>query len=164
MARKGRPKGDRKVRVDFRKNRGKTARDKGQWTRSVRDKTNKAEDADKSELVRAKGALSRKRTIIESDTDWDALIQGTVVRMVWSIKNYNGDNTISCESTIRALILDPWGNEESRRADIAKFQMFDQAQSAAVLAFLRFMNDIDGATNAILAIEKYWGRFALHTD
>jgi len=84
--------------------------------------------------------------------------------MVWSIKNYNGDNTISCESTIRALILDPWGNEESRRADIAKFQMFDQAQSAAVLAFLRFMNDIDGATNAILAIEKYWGRFALHTD
>ncbi len=103
MARKGRPKGDRKVRVDFRKNRGKTARDKGQWTRSVRDKTNKAEDADKSELVRAKGALSRKRTIIESDTDWDALIQGTVVRMRGLIAEVEaGDTTWAC--TVRRVL------------------------------------------------------------
>jgi len=103
MARKGRPKGDRKVRVDFRKNRGKTARDKSQWTRSLRDNPNKAEDADKSELVRAKGALSRKRTIIESDTDWDALIQGTVVRMRGLIAEVETDErTWAC--TVRRVL------------------------------------------------------------
>lgn len=105
MARKrpDRPKKGRKVRVDFRKNRGKAARDKSQWTRSLRDDTNKAQDADKSELVRAKGALSRKRTIIENDTDWDTLIQGTVVHMRGLIAEVDdGENIWAC--TVRRVL------------------------------------------------------------
>lgn len=88
MAAKKRPsksggKKGRKVRVGFRKNREKAARDKDQWSRHFRDDDVKHEDADKSEAVRAKGSLSRKRTIIEHDDEADgpALRTGVVISM-----------------------------------------------------------------------------------
>lgn len=77
----GKPGGKRKVRVDFRKNRGKQARDKTQWTRQFHQDETKAEDAGTHESVRAKGDLSRKRTIIVNDQKADGLVAGTVVHM-----------------------------------------------------------------------------------
>lgn len=56
----------RKVRVDFRRNRSKRVRDKGEWTRTFQDQEFKGEDHHTGESVRAKGALSRRRTIIEA--------------------------------------------------------------------------------------------------
>ncbi len=80
---KGGGKKGRKVRVGFRKNREKTARDKDQWSRGFRDDDVKHEDADKSETVRAKGSLSRKRTIIEHDDEagTPVLHTGVVIHM-----------------------------------------------------------------------------------
>lgn len=84
---KGRSSGSgkkpRKVRVDFRKNREKTAREKTQWIRHFRDDNVQHHDAEKAENVRAKGALSRKRTIVIRDDDADEQNQrdGIVVHM-----------------------------------------------------------------------------------
>ncbi len=61
----------RKVRVDFRKNREKTAREKTQWTRHFRDDNIQHHDAEKAQNVRAKGALSRKRTVVIQDDSAD---------------------------------------------------------------------------------------------
>lgn len=81
--RKGAKKAGRKVRVDLRKNRGKTARGKSELTSQYREETIKQEDAELSENVRAKGRLSRKRTIIvHDDATADAeLLDGTVVAL-----------------------------------------------------------------------------------
>ena len=80
---KGRGKKPRKVRVDFRKNREKTVREKTQWTRHFRDDNIQHHDAEKAENGRAKGALSRKRTIIIRDDSADEQDQreGVVVHM-----------------------------------------------------------------------------------
>jgi len=59
------PRG-RKVRVDFRRNTGKRARDKTEWTRAFNVHGYEKEDHEAGESVRAKGALSRRRTIIEN--------------------------------------------------------------------------------------------------
>lgn len=61
-----RPPRGRKQRVDFRKNRGKAARDRT-WTRRVKAGDETVHDAENVENVRAKGSLSRKRTIIVRD-------------------------------------------------------------------------------------------------
>ena len=66
MARKGR-KG-RKVRVDFRQNRQQPRRT-DDWTRRLREDEDAVVDERLSESVRAKGDLSRKRTIIVDDDD-----------------------------------------------------------------------------------------------
>ena len=79
-----RPQGGKrgkKVRVDFRRNQSKTARDKSAWTRGFRADDAGTEDARKSENVRAKGALSRKRTIVVGDADEAAWREGVVVAM-----------------------------------------------------------------------------------
>jgi ribosome biogenesis GTPase len=61
----------RKVRVDFRKNREKVRRDKSEHTRQFRAGEPGSADAPASESVRAKGALSRRRTIIEDGDKGD---------------------------------------------------------------------------------------------
>lgn len=55
----------RKVRVDLRKNRSKPPREKG-WTRDFRQ--DDEQDYTSSERIRAKGELSRKRTIVTDGT------------------------------------------------------------------------------------------------
>lgn len=81
--RKGKPSRDgKKVRVDFRRNRNRPAREKD-WTRKSSSGDEDILDAAKSERVLAKGELSRKRTIIEDqqdadDPDWKS---GVVVAM-----------------------------------------------------------------------------------
>src|SRR5438552_3296686 len=58
----------KKIRVDLRKNRAKPARPKS-WTRQFQEH-GFAEDATSSgERVRAKGELSRRRTIITADDE-----------------------------------------------------------------------------------------------
>ncbi len=57
----------KKVRIDLRKNREKSARDRTEWTRLYRSGSRKADDAVQGEQVRARGDLSRKRTIVETD-------------------------------------------------------------------------------------------------
>lgn len=57
----------KKVRIDLRKNRANPGRDKQSWTRQAKRGDEIAEDAAQGESVRAKGDLSRKRTIIIRD-------------------------------------------------------------------------------------------------
>jgi ribosome biogenesis GTPase / thiamine phosphate phosphatase len=54
----------KKIRVELRKNRAKPARD-NQWTRGFQDHGFEEEATSTGERVRAKGSLSRKRTIIQ---------------------------------------------------------------------------------------------------
>lgn len=77
----GKSGGKKKVRVEFRKNRGKSARDKTQWTRQFHQDDTKSEDTTTRESVRAKGDLSRKRTIVVGEHSATGLMSGTVVRM-----------------------------------------------------------------------------------
>ncbi len=78
-----RPRKGRKVRIDLRKNRGKVARDGAGLTRRMKRGDESVDDEKQNENVRAKGDLSRKRTIIiqeegEQRTD---LHDGVVVAM-----------------------------------------------------------------------------------
>jgi ribosome biogenesis GTPase len=57
----------KKVRVDFRKNRSKPARDR-QWTRGFQEHGFNEEATPSQERVRAKGDLSRRRTIVQEET------------------------------------------------------------------------------------------------
>src|SRR5205085_5751441 len=63
----------KKVRVDLRKNRSKPPR-QGNWTRRF-DKEGAEDSAPGQERVRAKGELSRRRTIITSESQ-DATTAG----------------------------------------------------------------------------------------
>lgn len=82
MPRDGGKKRGRKIRVDLRKNREKTRRDKTVWTRGFRDDRPEVEDAAQVESVRAKGELSRKRTVIIDDpTDASLWRNGLAVRV-----------------------------------------------------------------------------------
>jgi ribosome biogenesis GTPase len=56
----------KKVRVDLRKNRAKPPRQRG-WTRDFQERGPEETDAPLDERVRAKGELSRRRTIIQED-------------------------------------------------------------------------------------------------
>jgi ribosome biogenesis GTPase len=76
----------KKVRVEFRKNRAKPPREKD-LTRAYQDGT--AEDARTTERVRAKGDLSRYRTVVQDETDTTGMpavdpsecIRGRVLRV-----------------------------------------------------------------------------------
>jgi ribosome biogenesis GTPase len=68
----------RQVRADFRKNRNVRARDKN-WSRGVDPTGAELEDAQTHENVRAKGALSRKRTVAGAEIIEDAA--GTSVQL-----------------------------------------------------------------------------------
>src|SRR4051812_14769653 len=57
----------KKVRVDMRKNRSKPPREQG-WTRDFREHGFADEATAHDERVRAKGDLSRRRTIMQQDT------------------------------------------------------------------------------------------------
>ncbi|MDX2198438.1 MAG: ribosome small subunit-dependent GTPase A [Phycisphaerae bacterium] len=77
-------RGGKKVRVDFRQNRNDRARS-DDWTRRFHAEDNRLADATSKESVRAKGALSRKRTVIESDADGAAAEEASWIRGVVTI-------------------------------------------------------------------------------
>ena len=66
----------RQVRADFRKNRSPGARDKN-WERALDPADDKAADAASRESVRAKGELSRKRTVADAEFGEDS--SGSIV-------------------------------------------------------------------------------------
>src|SRR3954470_10653464 len=57
----------KKIRVDMRKNTAKPPRERG-WTRGFQDHGYEEEATRNDERVRARGDLSRKRTIIQDDS------------------------------------------------------------------------------------------------
>ncbi len=67
-----RPRKGQKKRVEFRQNRGQTRRS-DEWTKRFLADSEQLEDTDLSQSVRAKGELSRKRTIIVGDDDAPAI-------------------------------------------------------------------------------------------
>lgn len=99
------PKKGRKVRVGFRKNREKVVRDPTQWSRHFRDDNVKHEDTDSSETVRAKGSLSRKRTIIEHDDEpgGSTLHKGVVIHMRGQIAEVD-DGSQHWACTVRRVL------------------------------------------------------------
>jgi len=95
------PKRGKKVRVDLRRNREKSARDRTEWTRLYRSGSKKADDAAQGEQVRARGDLSRKRTIIESE--FVGALRGTAVSMRGQIVEvHDGQQIWAC--TARRLL------------------------------------------------------------
>src|SRR5690348_710278 len=57
----------KKVRVDLRKNRAKPPRPR-HWTRDFKEHGDRQDSAPSEERVKAKGELSRRRTIIQEET------------------------------------------------------------------------------------------------
>lgn len=94
----------KKVRVDLRRNRGKTVRDKSAWTQRFEEGAIEQDDARKSESVRAKGDLSRKRTVIVGDeSDEMTWRHGTVVAMRGRVAEVDdGEATWAC--TVRRML------------------------------------------------------------
>ncbi len=94
----------RKIRVDLRKNREKAKRDQGVWTRGFRQDRPEVEDAKKVESVRAKGDLSRKRTVVIDDpTDARLWRPGLAVRVRGLIVEVDdGEQVWGC--TVRRML------------------------------------------------------------
>lgn len=89
----------RKVRIDLRKNRGKTARDKGEWTRGVHQAREEIDESHQAERVRAKGTHSRKRTIVVRDDLLSdaARLDGVVVALRGQVTEVDaGGQTYAC--------------------------------------------------------------------
>lgn len=95
----------RKVRIDLRKNRAKPTRDKSEWTKGYHDGDVAREDTAGVENVRAKGDLSRKRTIVVDGTpDPDIqLHSGTVVRLRGLVAEVD-DGKIIWACTVRRML------------------------------------------------------------
>lgn len=103
-----RKKRTRKVRVDFRQNR-QVRRRSDDWTQRYRSDQAQLEDTERSESVRAKGSLSRKRTIIVDDRDLPAVDQsqwrhGTVLRVHGLICTVSDDAGTVWECTVRRVL------------------------------------------------------------
>jgi ribosome biogenesis GTPase len=93
----------KKIRVDLRRNRGKTARDKRKWTRQFQEGAIESDDAATVESVRAKGALSRKRTIVIPDQYSRKTRDGIVVAMRGLVADVD-DGTQRWACTVRRLL------------------------------------------------------------
>lgn len=105
MAKK-RPK--RKVRVQFRQNR-QARRRSDDWTRQYHADDDDLADADRSESVRAKGDLSRKRTIIVDDADVPVVDEsqwhsGLVTKVHGLISYVRDDSRKVWECTVRRVL------------------------------------------------------------
>jgi ribosome biogenesis GTPase / thiamine phosphate phosphatase len=103
----------KKVRVDLRKNRSKPPRSR-QWTRGFQEHGGEEETAPQAERVRAKGDLSRRRTIIQDEdagvagpempaVDVSACLPGRVLRVhgLYSIVQTEGKEY---RCTVRRLL------------------------------------------------------------
>ena len=79
--------------------------------------------------------------------------------MVWTLKNYEDNDSNSVESLILALEI----SEPFRAHKMERFALFSRPQSEAVCAFLRFMvenaGDYTDEDTARQALKQYWGQF-----
>ncbi len=96
----------RKVRVEFRRNRARPAREKD-WTRIAGESEDQGPDPSSSERVVAKGRLSRKRTIIVDDHAGvdpdDGTRRGTVVTLFGVVAHVEDDERV-WPCTIRQVL------------------------------------------------------------
>ncbi|MCK4343620.1 MAG: ribosome small subunit-dependent GTPase A [Phycisphaerae bacterium] len=104
----GKKRSTRKLRVNFRQNR-QARRRSDDWTRQYRADEDRLADSASSESVRAKGELSRKRTIIVDEDDQprvdEALWQpGTVTKVHGLICYVNAENGRPWECTVRRVL------------------------------------------------------------
>lgn len=98
--------GRRKVRVDFRRNRTKPAREKD-WTSFAEGGAKADSDPRAGERVVTKGALSRKRTVVVHDADPEGAVQahrtGTVVTLFGRVAHVDdGERVWPC--TVRRVL------------------------------------------------------------
>jgi ribosome biogenesis GTPase len=98
----------RKVRVRFRQNR-QARRRSDDWTRRYQTEQDAVEDAARSESVRAKGALSRKRTIVVDDQDAPVVDKqewhsGLVIKVHGLIATVRDDASRVWECTVRRVL------------------------------------------------------------
>lgn len=110
MAKKrgGKSGGPRKVRVDFRKHYEKTTRDGLKWTRLYRARDIEHEDTASVENVRAKGAFSRKRTIVVDESQAAQLKRGVVIRLRGLIVEVDDGQTVwacTVRQVLRKLLI-----------------------------------------------------------
>ena len=92
----------KKVRVEFRKNRAKPPRD-NDFTRHVGEI--KADDAASGERVRAKGDLSRQRTVTLDDvSDLSELITGRVLRVFGLYSDVEKEDGTVVRCTVRRIL------------------------------------------------------------
>lgn len=100
----GKKNAGKKKRVAFRRNRSRKPR-ANDWTEQARQADDHELDAPSSEMVRAKGELSRHRTIVERDADaaGGAFNRGVVIAMRGLYAEVNdGERVWSC--TIRRVL------------------------------------------------------------
>src|SRR4051812_12507315 len=115
----------KKVRVDLRKNLAKPARDRG-WTRGFQEHGYEEEATSHDERVRARGDLSRKRTIVQDEgtkkegetageagmpsVDTNACLPGRVLRVhrLNSVVETDDGRTFRCATRqlLRSLAID----------------------------------------------------------
>jgi len=112
MAKKRR--NERKTRVDFRQNRQQPRRT-ADWTRRYHQEQDALEDTQLSESVRAKGELSRKRTVIVGDdsapvTDeslWKPGVVTSVYGLVCRVDDANGQGwDCTVRRVLRTLLIE----------------------------------------------------------
>lgn len=104
----------RKVRVDFRQNRQQRRRS-DDWTRRYHDDQDKLVDERLSESVRAKGELSRKRTVIVDEDDvqvvdealWQPGVVTAVHGLVCRVEAENGNRwDCTVRRVLRTLLIE----------------------------------------------------------
>src|SRR5215467_5290694 len=104
----------KRVRVDLRKNRSKPPRER-QWTRGFQEHGFAEEATTSGERVRAKGDLSRRRTIIQDESpdapatempavDASACLPGRVLRVHGLISVVEADDGRSFRCAVRRLL------------------------------------------------------------
>lgn len=98
----------RKVRVDFRQNR-QVRRRADDWTQRYRADSERLEDTELGESVRAKGALSRKRTVIVDEHNMTVVdeaqwLAGTVIKVHGLIAYVRDDQDRAWECTVRRVL------------------------------------------------------------
>ncbi|MEW6253749.1 MAG: GTPase RsgA, partial [Planctomycetota bacterium] len=98
----------RKLRVDFRTNR-QVRRRPGDLTRRYASDTDKVEDIERSESVRAKGELSRKRTILVDEHDVPVVAEsewrpGIIVKVHGRVAYVRDDAGLTWECTVRRIL------------------------------------------------------------
>ncbi len=99
---------NRKIRVDFRQNREQRSRS-DDWTRRFHAGDDQLDDERHSESVRAKGDLSRKRTVIVGEdslpeVDESQWLPGIVTKVHGLICNVNGADGRNWECTARRVL------------------------------------------------------------
>ncbi len=104
----GRKRPTRKVRVEFRQNR-QSRRRTDEWTRQYRAAEQRLDDSQRGETVRAKGELSRKRTILVDQRDAHAVDEsqwrrGTIMKVHGLIAFVRDEGGHLWECTVRRVL------------------------------------------------------------